>query len=176
MAQDSAQTGFSARLFDLTSRRIRRAAGGPYRFDDFVADALGLFDALGIARCHFVGLSMGGMVAQHLALAAPERIASLVLADTSSRFGPEVLPIWDERMRTAREQGMAPLVEPTLARWFTERAPGPCPMHTHEQHPADHHASLTWAQTAPVHDCHPHDVGNGCGAVGACPSTGAARA
>ena len=43
-----------------------------------------------------------------------------MLCDTSSRLGPEVQPIWDERIKTATEKGMEPLVEPTLKRWFTE--------------------------------------------------------
>ena len=44
----------------------------------------------------------------------------MVLADTSSRLPPNAGEMWGERVRIAREQGMEPLVEPTLARWFTE--------------------------------------------------------
>ena len=90
-----------------------------YDWDLLSGDALGLLDALDIANTHFVGLSMGGMIGQHLALRAPDRVASLVLADTSSRYPAGTASIWDERIRLARERGMEALVEGTLERWFT---------------------------------------------------------
>ena len=93
---------------------------GPYTLEQMADDVIALLDALGVARTHFVGLSMGGMIGQHLALKAPQRVASLVLADTTSRLPPEVLPLWQERIRIVSEQGMEAMVEPTLQRWFTE--------------------------------------------------------
>jgi pimeloyl-ACP methyl ester carboxylesterase len=51
--------------------------GTGYELADFVADALALLDALGIDRAHVVGASMGGMIAQQLAIDAPERVLSL---------------------------------------------------------------------------------------------------
>ncbi len=56
----------------------------PYALADMAADALGVLDALGIARAHVCGASMGGMVAQHLAAQHPERVKSLSLLMTSS--------------------------------------------------------------------------------------------
>ena len=63
---------------------------------------------------------MGGMIGQTLALKAPQVLASLSLCDTSSRIPPEAKTQWQDRIETAKTQGMEPLVEPTLARWFTE--------------------------------------------------------
>jgi 3-oxoadipate enol-lactonase len=96
------------------------APKGPYTLDQLADDALGLLKALGIERTHWVGLSMGGMIGQTLALKAPHVFASLSLCDTSSRIPAEAKPAWQDRIRTAESQGMEPLVEPTLARWFTE--------------------------------------------------------
>lgn len=60
-------------------------ARGPYGLGDMAADALGALDQLGIERFHVLGASMGGAIAQHLALQAPTRVASLVLACTWGR-------------------------------------------------------------------------------------------
>jgi len=53
--------------------------------DDLAADLAGLLEALGIARAHVVGLSLGGMTAQAFALAWPERVDRMVLMATSAR-------------------------------------------------------------------------------------------
>jgi 3-oxoadipate enol-lactonase len=95
------------------------APEGAYSFAQLTADLTGLLDALNIARTHFVGLSMGGMIGQHFALAAPQRLNKLVIANSTSRIPPEAGPLWDERIVIARAQGCAGVVEGTLARWFT---------------------------------------------------------
>jgi 3-oxoadipate enol-lactonase len=95
------------------------APRGAYTLDQLADDAQALLRALGIQRTHWVGLSMGGMIGQTLALRAPELFSSLVLCDTSSRIPPEAKPMWDERVHTAETKGMEPLVEGTLARWLT---------------------------------------------------------
>jgi 3-oxoadipate enol-lactonase len=63
---------------------------------------------------------MGGMIGQTFALKYPGVFKSLTLADTSSRFPEEAAPLWAERIKIVEDKGMAPLVEPTLQRWFTE--------------------------------------------------------
>lgn len=110
---------FTVLRFDTRGHGGTDAPAGDYTFDQLADDVLGLLDALKIGRTHFCGLSMGGMIGQHLALKAPGRIDRLVLADTTSRMPPEAQPLWAERIRIAREQGMAAHVQPTLARWFT---------------------------------------------------------
>ncbi|MEW5781976.1 MAG: alpha/beta fold hydrolase [Pseudomonadota bacterium] len=106
--------GFDARGHGQTS-----APEGPYSWPMLVADLVGLLDALKIERTHFVGLSMGGMLGQHFALAHPERLDKLVLVSTTSRVPPEAKPLWDERIAIARTQGMQAHVAGTLERWFT---------------------------------------------------------
>ena len=92
----------------------------PYSLEQLAEDARALLQALGIARTHFIGLSMGGFIGQVLALKYPQMVQSLVLCDTTSRVPAEAKPMWEERIRVARTQGMAPQVEPTIGRWFTE--------------------------------------------------------
>jgi 3-oxoadipate enol-lactonase len=95
------------------------APAGAYTLEQLAEDARALLGALGIARTHWVGLSMGGMIGQTLALSSPGLFLSLSLCDTSSRIPAEAKPLWQERIATAESQGMEPIVEPTIGRWFT---------------------------------------------------------
>jgi pimeloyl-ACP methyl ester carboxylesterase len=71
----------------------------PYTLSDMAADAVGLLDHLGVDRAHVVGASMGGMIAQHLAIEHPERVLSLtsVMSNTGEpEYGapdPEAIPL-----------------------------------------------------------------------------------
>jgi pimeloyl-ACP methyl ester carboxylesterase len=99
-----------------------------YTLDGLVADLAAAFDALGLARADLLGHSLGGMVALRFALAHPERVASLVLMDTSPR--PMALPI-PEPARAAlaglvRSQGVAALLP-----GMRQRPPGDVPPSMH---------------------------------------------
>ena len=84
-------------VFD--NRGVGRSAAPPgeYRIADFAADTIALMDALGLERPHVVGSSMGGAIAQELALAHPDRVRSLVLNGTwcrGDRFLHEIVRNW----------------------------------------------------------------------------------
>jgi 3-oxoadipate enol-lactonase len=104
--------------FDARGHGQSEASPAPYDLPLLAADVIGLMDHLGIARAHYLGLSMGGMVGQHLGVGQPHRFASLVLCSTSSRIPPEAQPLWDDRVKAARSEGMASQVQPALARWL----------------------------------------------------------
>jgi pimeloyl-ACP methyl ester carboxylesterase len=55
-----------------------------YTTQSMAQDIIGLMDHIGIERTHLLGTSMGGMIAQHVALMAPKRLKSLILASTTS--------------------------------------------------------------------------------------------
>lgn len=97
----------------------------PYSIALLAQDAVALLDALGIARVHFVGLSKGGMIGQYLGARHASRILSLSLCDTASEMPTHAM--WDQRLQSARESGIAGLLDGTIKRWFTpgfiERAP-----------------------------------------------------
>lgn len=95
------------------------APAAAYTLEQLADDASALLGALGIAKTHWCGLSMGGMIGQTLALERPDLFASLALCDTSSRIPAEAKPLWADRIKIAHDRGMEPLVEPTLARWLT---------------------------------------------------------
>jgi 3-oxoadipate enol-lactonase len=105
--------------YDTRGHGDTDAPAGAYTLEQLAEDARALLRALGIARTHWVGLSMGGMIGQTLALSAPDLFLSLSLCDTSSRIPAEARATWQERITTAETQGMEPLVEPTIGRWFT---------------------------------------------------------
>jgi 3-oxoadipate enol-lactonase len=117
--QMAALRDFRVLRFDTRGHGASEAPIGQYTMDQLAADAHALLDALGIERCHFVGLSMGGMIGQQLALRIPRRMATLTLADTTSRYPAAARPVWEERIAMVREQGMNTLVPTTLERWFT---------------------------------------------------------
>lgn len=68
----------------LLRYNLRLRVPAPYGVADMAADALGVLDALGVARAHLVGASMGGMIAQRMAIAAPRRVPSLTSIMSSS--------------------------------------------------------------------------------------------
>jgi 3-oxoadipate enol-lactonase len=105
--------------YDTRGHGASAAPPGPYTLEMLADDLHGLLGSLGIAQPHFCGLSMGGMIGQTFALKYPGVLRTLALADTTSRYPKEALPLWDERIRLAQSQGMGPLVQPTLERWFT---------------------------------------------------------
>lgn len=110
---------FRVLRYDTRGHGGTEAPPGAYSLDVLADDALALLGALGIQRTHWVGLSMGGMIGQMIALKAPGVLRSLSLCDTTSRVPPEARGTWAERIAVAEGQGMEPLVEPTIARWFT---------------------------------------------------------
>ena len=105
--------------FDTRGHGMSDAPAGEYTLQMLTEDAKGLLDALGIKSCHWVGLSLGGMIGQAFALRYPGVFKTLVLADTTSRYPPEAQSLWDGRIATAHAKGMDALVEGTLSRWFT---------------------------------------------------------
>ncbi|HEY5291071.1 MAG TPA: 3-oxoadipate enol-lactonase [Burkholderiales bacterium] len=106
--------------YDTRGHGESSAPSGAYTLDLLADDLYGLLRALGVQSAHFVGLSMGGMVGQTFALKYPGMFKSLALCDTTSRYPAEAAGLWVERIKTVETKGMEPMVEPTLARWFTE--------------------------------------------------------
>ncbi len=111
---------FRILAYDTRGHGKSAAPAGPYSLDMLADDLHALLSQLGITKLHFVGLSMGGMIGQTFALKYPGVFESLTLADTTSRYPAAAAPVWAERVKTALTQGMQPLVQPTLERWFTE--------------------------------------------------------
>ena len=102
-------------------------ADGPYEIADMAADTLGLADALGFDSFHLLGASLGGAIAQHVALAAPERVRTLQLAVTwagSGAYAREKTRLWASEMRLrSREDWIDSLLLATVSEEFYENQP-----------------------------------------------------
>jgi len=90
---------------------------GPYTIEQLTQDVIGLMDHVGIERAHFAGVSMGGLTGVGLGARFANRIDRLVLCNTAAKIGtPEV---WEPRAARTRAEGLLPLAEAVLARWYT---------------------------------------------------------
>ena len=110
---------FRVLRYDIRGHGRSDASAPPYCFDTLLGDILAIWDALDIARSHVVGLSIGGMTALGLALAASERLASLTLCSMRADAPQAFRESWNPRIATAMAEGMSALAKPTVDRWFS---------------------------------------------------------
>jgi 3-oxoadipate enol-lactonase len=92
---------------------------GPYRVQAMAEDVYGLLQALGLERAVVGGLSLGGSLGLALALAHPEAVEALILADTAERFDVFTPEQWEARAQAVERKGLAPSVEANLDRWLS---------------------------------------------------------
>lgn len=120
---------FAARFrvlrYDSRGHGASASPPGAYSMDRLGRDVVELLDALEIAEVDYCGLSKGGMVGQWLAHRAPDRLRRIVLANTSAYMGPP--SNWQARIDGVLKDGMAPLAEASIARWFTPDFPAQAP-------------------------------------------------
>jgi 3-oxoadipate enol-lactonase len=106
--------------YDLRGHGESAAPDYPYSLEMLAEDVVGILGSLGVERpAAFLGISIGGMVGQALALRHPERLRALILANTVSRTPPEGQALWDQRIEAIRKDGVEGQVQPTLERWLS---------------------------------------------------------
>lgn len=98
------------------------ASPPPYTVDQLAEDMLGVLDHFGIARAHVVGTSVGAHIAAAAALGAPERVASLTIADTRMDASAERAEATEQRNALVLEQGIAAIAEKQPGVWFSDGA------------------------------------------------------
>lgn len=105
---------------DLPGHGQSSALGTPPTFDILSSAVERVIEELAQQPVHLVGLSVGGMIAQHVALRRPDLVRSLCLVATWCVFPDTIRGVLRERADVARREGMATIAELSTRRWFTE--------------------------------------------------------
>ncbi|PIL20298.1 3-oxoadipate enol-lactonase [Puniceibacterium antarcticum] len=103
--------------YDMRGHGLSDCPPAPYGMGALVSDVEKLMDHLGVRDAVFVGLSIGGMIAQGLAAKRLDLIRALVLSNTGARIGNR--DMWQDRIDAVRAGGIEALSEATLQRWFS---------------------------------------------------------
>jgi 3-oxoadipate enol-lactonase / 4-carboxymuconolactone decarboxylase len=85
---------------------------------DYAHDVLGLMDALGIEKAVVVGLSIGGIIGQYLAINHPNRLEKLILSNTAPKIGTD--ETWNTRINKVKNEGIASITEGVMKVWFSD--------------------------------------------------------
>ncbi len=113
----SLSTEFFCLSYDKRGHGLSDAPEGEYSLADHLADLEGLLDHVGLDRVVVIGVSIGGLIAQGIALKSPQRVAGLVLCCTAPRMGD--VAMWTARIDTARTKGLEPMADAVMERWFS---------------------------------------------------------
>lgn len=104
--------------YDKRGHGLSSCPPAPYAMGALITDVERLLDHLEVRDCVFVGLSIGGMIAQGLAVKRLDMIRALVLSNTGSKIGTRA--IWDERIAMVLSEGIEPLADAVMERWFSK--------------------------------------------------------
>ncbi|MGI9501130.1 MAG: 3-oxoadipate enol-lactonase [Geminicoccaceae bacterium] len=105
--------------YDKRGHGLSTCPDGSYSIDDLRRDLEGQLDRMKVKEAVVVGLSVGGMIGQALAAARPDLVKGLVLCSTGHKIGPP--SIWETRIQTIQEHGIAAMSDGILQRWFSAR-------------------------------------------------------
>ncbi|UWQ46250.1 3-oxoadipate enol-lactonase [Leisingera aquaemixtae] len=113
---DRLPAGLRIIRYDKRGHGLSSCPPAPYSMGALVRDAERLLDHLQVRDCMFVGLSIGGMIAQGLAVKRLDQIRALVLSNTAAKIG--TAEMWKERVQTVQSDGIEALAEAVMERWF----------------------------------------------------------
>ncbi|MCI0712342.1 MAG: 3-oxoadipate enol-lactonase [Chloroflexi bacterium] len=102
--------------YDKPGHGLSDTPAGTYTVHHHAETLLALLDVLNISTAVFIGISMGGQVAQDIAIHHPDRVQALVLCDTAAKLGSS--EAWNQRIAGVREKGMRGMAKAILDRWF----------------------------------------------------------
>lgn len=103
--------------YDKRGHGLSSCPPGPYPMGALIRDAETLLDRLEVRDCVFVGLSIGGMIAQGLAVKRFDQVRAMVISNTAAKIG--TAQMWQERIDAVRAGGIEALADPIMERWFS---------------------------------------------------------
>ncbi|MFD1194552.1 3-oxoadipate enol-lactonase [Seohaeicola saemankumensis] len=103
--------------YDKRGHGLTELTPAPYSMGTLVRDAERLMDHLAVKDALFVGLSIGGMIAQGLAVKRMDLVRAMVLSNTGARIGQPAM--WDDRIAAVRAGGIEALADSIMERWFS---------------------------------------------------------
>lgn len=110
---------FTVLRYDHRGHGRSEAPPGPYTLQMLADDVASLIAAQASGPAHFVGLSMGGMTAQALAVQHPQLVKSVVIANAANWYDDAARAMWKTRIETVRARGVGAIAEGAMQRWFT---------------------------------------------------------
>jgi 3-oxoadipate enol-lactonase len=104
--------------FDKRGHGLSACPPAPYSMGSLITDTEQLMDLTGFKDAMFVGLSIGGMIAQGLAVKRLDLIRAMVLSNTAAKIGNPAM--WNERIAAVNEGGVEALADGVIERWFSK--------------------------------------------------------
>ena len=104
--------------YDKRGHGLSDCTNSPYSMGTLVKDIEALMDNLKLKNSLFIGLSIGGMIAQGLAVKRLDLVRAMALSNTAARIGN--CQIWEDRINKVKSSGMKALTEETMKRWFSD--------------------------------------------------------
>ena len=102
--------------YDMRGHGLTDVLEPPYSMGALISDAEALLDHLNVRNCVFVGLSIGGMIAQGLAVKRMDQIRAMVLSNTAAKVG--TVQTWQTRIDTVADGGLEAIADPVMKLWF----------------------------------------------------------
>jgi 3-oxoadipate enol-lactonase len=104
--------------YDKRGHGLSSMPPAPYPMGALITDIEQLCDLLNVRDCMFVGLSIGGMIAQGLAVKRLDIVRSLVLSNTGAKIGTKEM--WEQRIAAIKDGGIEPMADTVMERWFAK--------------------------------------------------------
>lgn len=104
--------------YDKRGHGLSSAPDAPYSMGALISDVERLCDHLDVRDCMFVGLSIGGMIAQGLAVKRMDIVRAMVLSNTAAKIGTKEM--WGDRIAAVNAGGIEPMADAVMERWFSK--------------------------------------------------------